>query len=523
MGRRPTGSLLCLLTVCVTTAQAKLIHHWQFEEDPGVTTVAADSVGGLDGTIQGPVSAAGQVGQALSFDGADDRVDVQGFVAPLQGTVALWINPSLAKSKERFLGAGGDFEIWLRSNGELKNELFDSGSTTLGTGAGAVKANEWQHVAETYDSATTAVAIYLNGEQKAAGSANVPSVPTGTVLLFGWRPGAAAAEHYTGLLDDIQIYDEVLAADQIQGLYQNPGSTIGTATTTASGPSPAVGAIAVPASAVLTWTPGIHTDGLSPKHRLLFSADFNELNNALAGVLQDSQRYPAEGTLELDLGETYYWRVDEANSVTGWDVGDLWYFTVADYLRVDDFEDYNNVEPSRVFDTWLDGWDVVANGSVVGYSVSPFAEQTLVHGGKQSMPVRYHDAGPAYYSEVTVYLEDLGCPRDWTTQGVEVLSLWFRGRPAGDGASGNQAEPMYVAVSNKNGTTGVVYHPDPQATLLDTWTEWQIDLKQFSDQGVNLTDVYLLMIGFGNRNKPQAGGAGMMYFDDLRLYPPNLP
>jgi hypothetical protein len=215
--------------------------------------------------------------------------------------------------------------------------------------------------------------------------------------------------------------------------------------------------------------------------------------------------------------------VDEANSVTGWDVGDLWYFTVADYLLVDDFEDYNNVEPYRVFDTWLDGWDVVANGSVVGYSVSPFAEQTLVHGGKQSMPVRYHDAGPAYYSEVTVYLEDLGCPRDWTTQGVEVLSLWFRGRPAGDGASGNQAEPMYVAVSNKNGTTGVVYHPDPQATLLDTWTEWQIDLKQFSDQGVNLTDVYLLMIGFGNRNKPQAGGAGMMYFDDLRLYPPNLP
>jgi len=35
---------------------------------------------------------------------------------------------------------------------------------------------------------------------------------------------------------------------------------------------------------------------------------------------------------------------------------------------------------------------------------------------------------------------------------------------------------------------------------------------------VNLANVNTITIGFGNRNNPVAGGSGMMYFDDIRLY-----
>jgi hypothetical protein len=52
------------------------------------------------------------------------------------------------------------------------------------------------------------------------------------------------------------------------------------------------------------------------------------------------------------------------------------------------------------------------------------------------------------------------------------------------------------------------------------WTEWNIDLQAFADQGVNLTNVDTITIGLGDRNNPTAGGAGMMYFDDIRLYAP---
>jgi len=88
------------------------------------------------------------------------------------------------------------------------------------------------------------------------------------------------------------------------------------------------------------------------------------------------------------------------------------------------------------------------------------------------------------------------------------------------GIASNAAEPMYVAVANSTGQPAVVYHDDPDAATIDTWTEWNIDLKDFADKGVNLTDVNSVAIGFGDRDNPVAGGAGKMYFDDIALYRP---
>jgi hypothetical protein len=86
------------------------------------------------------------------------------------------------------------------------------------------------------------------------------------------------------------------------------------------------------------------------------------------------------------------------------------------------------------------------------------------------------------------------------------------------GISSNSAESMYVAVGNSTGAPAIVYHEDPAATQIDTWTEWVIDLNQLADQGLNLADVDNISIGIGDRNNPQPGGSGIMYFDDIRLY-----
>jgi len=75
---------------------------------------------------------------------------------------------------------------------------------------------------------------------------------------------------------------------------------------------------------------------------------------------------------------------------------------------------------------------------------------------------------------------------------------------------------MYIALNDSE----VVNHDNPDAAKRGSWTEWNIDLTRFADQGVNLTNVNTITIGFGNRNNPTAGGAGMMYLDDIRLYAP---
>jgi hypothetical protein len=50
------------------------------------------------------------------------------------------------------------------------------------------------------------------------------------------------------------------------------------------------------------------------------------------------------------------------------------------------------------------------------------------------------------------------------------------------------------------------------------WQEWNIDLNDFNDGGVILSDVNWMYIGFGQRYSAQAGGFGTVYFDDIRLY-----
>jgi hypothetical protein len=154
----------------------------------------------------------------------------------------------------------------------------------------------------------------------------------------------------------------------------------------------------------------------------------------------------------------------------------------------------------------LDGFDNPAvNGSIVGHANPPFAEQSIVHGGLQSMPMAYDNA--VGKSEATLTLTS---NRDWTVNGINTLTIWYRG------GSANAAEPMYVALND----SAVVTNDDPDAALATAWTQWNIDLTRIADQGVNLANVNSITLGLGNRNNPVAGGAGMMYFDDIRLYPP---
>jgi hypothetical protein len=89
------------------------------------------------------------------------------------------------------------------------------------------------------------------------------------------------------------------------------------------------------------------------------------------------------------------------------------------------------------------------------------------------------------------------------------------------GIPANATEPMYVALSNSNGTTAAVVNSDANAAVTDVWTEWQIDLQLFADQGVNLTDVDKIAIGLGATGDPAAaGGSGTMFIDDITLLKP---
>ncbi len=95
-------------------------------------------------------------------------------------------------------------------------------------------------------------------------------------------------------------------------------------------PRPANGADEVPVKTVMGWTPGDYVGGSSPKHRVILSDDLNAVSSGAAVVAtQDAESFDATG--HLDFSTTYYWRVDEANSVRGWDEGVVWSFTTESF------------------------------------------------------------------------------------------------------------------------------------------------------------------------------------------------
>jgi hypothetical protein len=265
-------------------------------------------------------------------------------------------------------------------------------------------------------------------------------------------------------------------------------------------PNPANGAEDVSQTPVLTWVPGVFAD----THELYFGADPASLELKSSGGPGSERFEPGQ----LQWNTTYYWRVDEennANADSPW-TGPLWSFTTANFLIIDDFESYNDInegEPgsNRIYLAWVDGFDNPAvNGSIVGHANPPFAEQGIVHSGNQSMPMTYDNA--VGKSEATLTLT---ANRDWTVNGVKTLTIWYRGE------SGNAAEQMYVSL---NGSARVD-HDNPDAATVMSWKAWNIDLQAFADQGVNLANVNSITLGLSS----VTGGTGMMYFDDIRLYP----
>ena len=357
------------------------------------------------------------------------------------------------------------------------------------------------------------------------------------VTTLSWTPGFGAKLHTVYFGDDFDTVNDAVGGapggltiynpgplelekiyywrvDEFDALATYKGDVWSFTTPGAVGnPQPSYGATDVGMNATLSWT----ASDSAASHQLYFGTDKAAVRNADTGApeYKGSIALGAEtydpGLLDADTA--YYWRVDEVDGQGNTAKGPLWIFTTGAFLLVDDFEGYtdDDVAGEAIWQTWIDGFGVADNGAQVGYLMPPYAEQTIVNGGLQSMPLLYVNETGVTNSEASM---TLAAPRDWTQAGVGELSLWFRG------GSSNAAEPLYVAISNSTGAPAVAAYDDPDAAATSTWTEFVVPLQVFADQGITLTNVDKIAIGLGSKGGVSAGGSGTMYIDDIRLYHP---
>ena len=500
----------------IPVTDPSLLAWWKLDEGAG-TNVLDWSGHGHHGTLgEDAAWVDGYDLTAVQFDGRGDYV---GFGTPADlylpdtYTYTAWFKPGediRGDSGAQYLlciGSRSDLVFGVEDgvgvNGDLSLHYYDTdpGFHAIGVGQTSWHADEWHMVAGTKDA--TGHKIYLDGALRSFDT-NINQDNFGGATTRMISLGARAwtgHQYFKGAIDDVRIYNKALTAEEIL-------QVMGGNTAVAGDPEPARGAtVDITDITSLSWSTG---DGAA-SHDVYFGTD----RNAVAGADNNSPEFQGNqaGTslspaaLVEFGGGAYYWRIDEVKADGSVQAGTVWKFTVPDYLTVDDIESYNDLaedDPAsnRVYLAWIDGFGTTTNGAQVGNLDVPLTERSNVHGGLQAMPYLYDNNLKT--SEATLTLTS---QRDWTAAGVTKLSLWFRG----DGA--NAAERMFVALNGN----AVAYHDDPAVTQTAGWTEWVIDLQAFADQGVDLTNVNTITLGFGTKNSPAAGGSGKMYFDDIRL------
>jgi len=263
---------------------------------------------------------------------------------------------------------------------------------------------------------------------------------------------------------------------------------------TAFSPNPANGQADAAQSGALSWSAG----DKAAKHDVYFGDD----KAAVAAADTKSPLYKGQQSSaafeagDLEWGKTYFWRVDEIDAAGAISTGSVWSFTTANFLPVEDMEGYSDEEGNRIYEIWIDGW-TNNTGSVVGNLTAPFAERTIVHGGKQAMPMDFDNSKAPFYSEAEL---DLASVQNWTINGLTDLSLWVRGYPAvasvavaetagkmsltGDGTDiWNNSDDFTFAYKTLNGDGAIVARVVSIGPGSNTWAKAGVMIRDSLDGG----------------------------------------
>ncbi len=433
---------------------------WSFQVEPFGRPIPGDSI-----TVAADSNDAGQGpentinGSGLTEDDLHGTELTTMWLSAPGGLGSAWIQYSFDK-----VYALHELHVW-NYNGEGLNTMYGFREVTIEYSADGVTWTPLENVpefAQAPGTADYAPAIVIDFKGVIASQVRITA-------LSNWSPGGVFDQYG---LSEVRFLYVPMFARLPQPL---PGQTVNLDVT-------------------LTWRAGRE----AALHDVYVGTDPNAL------PLVDTISENSFNTLPLDLqlDQTYYWKIDEVNDsdVPGFWEGDIWQFSTLEYLVVDDFESYtDNFEAGEaIWQAWIDGLEDPQNGgSQVGYGEAPFAERSIIHGGRQSMPLSYDNSQAAAYSLAERTFDP---PQNWGRAGIQGLVLYFYGH------SENAPAQLYVKVNN----TRVLYDGDMEALQRMSWQKWYIPLADHLSSN-ELAQVKSLTIGV------EGSGGGILLVDDIFL------
>lgn len=210
---------------------------WLMNEGQGACTIADLSVNRYIGSLNGdPTWAGGKFGHCLNFDGTGDYVSATNItVASTKPfSVSLWIKPNAYESQgiisiessdvtrnwELFMWSSGSGYVPLTWGSDDDPAKYTEMHPTVDFGSELVGV--WSHFVLTFDGTNTVAGarLYRDGHSIAITSAD-SIANVGNVTRIG-RLGTSSSYDYTGMIDNVMVYDRVLSASEVQQLYINP-------------------------------------------------------------------------------------------------------------------------------------------------------------------------------------------------------------------------------------------------------------------------------------------------------------
>lgn len=233
---------LLIMFVSVCRLDAAAVARWSFDSSPG-GNVVPDEIGSVNGTLSGDAAfvSGGISGNAVAMtslgNGLVDMGNNFGFTGNQTFTIQAWVKTSvmagnIVVSKHV---AGFTNGYWLGLNntndggvnepiGSFK--FYQSDSNSLNSGNSAINNDTWHQLVGVHDGVNNHIRIYLDGTRVPLPNSTDPlnsiGANTAPFSVGGIISAGNLVSAYTGLVDEVWIWDHALTDEEVSFYFNNP-------------------------------------------------------------------------------------------------------------------------------------------------------------------------------------------------------------------------------------------------------------------------------------------------------------
>ena len=245
----------CIFALAIP-ARAALVAHYKFDESAGAS-IAANELAGSTGAVGSAVTTgvAGISGNAYSFGGAsatqNDIVDMANasFFSAIttsgQLTISTWVNTTDTTGNRNtavFAGDNTSNSVYADLGVAAGQAGFEGSASARVRPVGASSAQQtgifsspaaspvndgnWHNLVMTVNLSTSNLSLYVDGVLTSSQTMTNPLFPIFNNFEIGRLGRSSPVDPYQGLIDDVQVYDQALTANEVEFLFNNPGVAV---------------------------------------------------------------------------------------------------------------------------------------------------------------------------------------------------------------------------------------------------------------------------------------------------------